>query len=78
MSRIEGLKEIPKAFKKRPKLEDVQCAARRMVVFEKWSDGLVVEGVSRFGNGLEVETAFGDWGLRLKGERAPVLEEPKS
>lgn len=67
-----------KEFKNGVELENVRCAARRMVVFEKCSEGLMVRGVSAQGKEVDVESAQGDWGLRLEGERPKDSEEPTS
>lgn len=72
LSRINDTKE---AFEKIQRasninIEEVKCAARRMVLFERCSEGLVVTAVDKDGKSVEVETAKGNWGLRLESKRA--------
>jgi hypothetical protein len=58
-------------------IEEIKCAARRMVVFERSSEGLVVTGVDKDGKDVTVETATGDWGLQLLGKREIESTQPE-
>jgi len=75
------MKDYKEAFEKIRKasninIEEVNCAARPMVLFERCSEGLVVTAVDKDGKSVEVETAKGDWGLRLERKRAIGSREP--
>jgi hypothetical protein len=80
--RIQELKtqgSWPKSNRKRWQLEtSIKGAAKRMVLREEDSRGLVVTGVDRFGREVHVESVQGDWGLRLDGKREPVRDDAKS
>jgi len=59
------MKDYKEAFEKIRKasninIEEVNCAARRLVLFERCSEGLVVTAVDKDGKSVEVETAKGD------------------
>ena len=72
------LRSVVKEFKKGVLVENIMCAARRMVVFEKCSEGLVVRGVDARGKEVDVESVTRDWGLRLDGERPQNTEDRSS
>ena len=80
--RIQELKtqgSWPKSNRKRWQLEtSIKGAAKRMVLREEVSRGLVVTGVDRFGREVHVESVQGDWGLRLDGKKEPVRDDAKS
>ena len=68
LSRMKDYKEVFEKIQKASNLniEEVKYAARRMVLFDRCSEGLVVTGVDNDGKSVEVRQgkAIGDFGLK--------------